>query len=299
MSACSPVYQRTLLYPGVIKGVGLHTGESIQCTLCPAPPNTGRILVRTDLPESSPIPMALTHLGPAHLSTLLHHGSASIQTVEHLLAALSGLGVDNCRIEVTGPELPIMDGSALPFVERILQAGTQAQTSPRQIGRILSPVTVHHQDAFVSATPAPTGLRLTYGIDFPNSPIQDQWLSWSVNVGSFIDEIAAARTFTREQDIALAREHGLIKGGSLENAIVCTPVAWHRPLRFENEPVRHKLIDLLGDLSLIGIQLQGHILAYKAGHALHHQLARQLFKAKALEITTVTEQSDRKDPVMS
>jgi UDP-3-O-[3-hydroxymyristoyl] N-acetylglucosamine deacetylase len=212
---------------------------------------------------------------PTHLSSALSQGEASIQTPEHSLAALAGLGIDNCRIEVNGPEMPILDGSALPFVEALLSAGIRVQEAPRAFAVISEPITVYNQDAFVSAIPS-SGLRLTYGIDFPDSPIQQQWYSWTLQAGVFVTAVAPARTFTREQDIERARQQGLIKGGSLENAIVCTEKSWHTPLRFPDEPVRHKLIDLLGDLSLLGVRLQGHILAYKAGHRLHHELSQHL-----------------------
>lgn len=281
MSGRSPAWQRTLVQSLIQEGIGLHTGQSISCQIHPAAPNTGRRFVRTDLPNAPHIPVDLDHLGPAHLSTCLIEGTAQVQTPEHVLAALAGLGIDNCRIELSGPEVPILDGSALPWVEAILQAGIQAQDQPRQVGQIQTPITLWQGDAFVSAIPAPS-LRLTYGIDFPNSPIQQQWHSTSLEAHGFLHDLAPARTFAREQDLEPARQQGLIQGGSLDNAIVCTPEGWHRPLRFEDEPVRHKLIDLLGDLSLLGVRLQGHILAYKAGHALHHQLCQRLLETQAL-----------------
>ncbi len=291
----SPTFQRTLAHPLTCEGIGLHTGQSLRCQLHPADPHTGRIFVRTDLPEAPQIPADLDHLGPAHLSTGLVAGAAQVQTIEHLLAALTGLGIDNCRIELNGPEAPILDGSALPWVEAILKAGIQAQDHPRQSAQINCPVTVWQGEAFVSAIPAP-GLRFTYGIDFPDSPIRQQWHSSDLTPQAFVHSIAPARTFAREQDLEPARQQGLIKGGSLDNAIVCHPEGWHTPLRFEDEPVRHKLIDLLGDLSLLGVRWQGHILAYKAGHALHHQLSRQLQETQAL---TLTPASEALDPVLT
>ncbi len=281
--------QHTLASSISLEGIGLHTGLPIHCTLHPAPADSGRVFVRVDQPGSPSIPAQLGSLAPAHLSTLLQldsppPGSGSqVQTVEHLLAALYILGIDNCRIEVDGPELPILDGSALPFVEAITQAGILAQDQPALLGVIKEPVTVWAGEAFVSALPHPTA-RLTYGIDFAHSPIGEQWLSWRVSGPDFVESIAPARTFTRQQDVELARERGLIKGGSLENAIVCTETEWLGPLRYPDEPVRHKLIDLLGDLSLLGCRWQGHIVAYKAGHALHHRLSEQLLKSGSLLI---------------
>ncbi|MEN9225587.1 MAG: UDP-3-O-acyl-N-acetylglucosamine deacetylase [Thermostichus sp. HHBFW_bins_43] len=278
--------QHTLASSISLEGIGLHTGLPIRCTLHPAPANSGRVFVRVDQPGSPTIPAHLGSLAPAHLSTLLQQpGSPSpgsqVQTVEHLLAALYTLGIDNCCIEVDGPELPILDGSALPFVEAIAQAGMLAQEQPALLGVIKEPVTVWAGEAFVSALPHPTA-RFTYGIDFANSPIGEQWLSWRASGPDFVQSIAPARTFARRQDVELARERGLIQGGSLENAIVCTETEWLGPLRYSDEPVRHKLIDLLGDLSLLGYRLQGHIVAYKAGHALHHRLSEQLLKSGSL-----------------
>lgn len=272
-------HQRSLSQSIGLAGIGLHTGEWIECLLHPAEANGGRVFVRSDLNSDRqappPIPAQLRAVHPATLSTHLTQGSAAIQTPEHLLAALAGLGIDNCRIEVSGPEVPILDGSCLPWVRAILEAGIRAQPAPRTIGILTRPVTVGDGSGFVTALPH-QGLRLTYGIDFADSPIRDQWHSWQVGAGSFVSQIAPARTFTREQDIEPARRLGLIKGGSLDNALVCDREGWKQPLRYPDEPVRHKLIDLLGDLSLLGFPVQAHILAYKAGHNLHHRLSQQI-----------------------
>ncbi|NJM00474.1 MAG: UDP-3-O-[3-hydroxymyristoyl] N-acetylglucosamine deacetylase [Synechococcaceae cyanobacterium SM2_3_2] len=287
MSFC--LHQRTLSQSISLAGIGLHSGDRVNCHLHPAEVNHGRVFVRTDLSDSPSIRADLKAVQPAALSTYLVHGYAGIQTTEHLLAALAGLGIDNCQIEVSGAELPILDGSALPWVTALLQAGIQAQSAPRQVGILSHPVTVGSGPSFVSALPY-EGLRLTYGIDFPDSPIRDQWHSWEVEAGSFASTIAPARTFTREQDIEPARRNGLIKGGSLENALVCDLDSWRQPLRFEDEPVRHKLIDLLGDLSLLGYPIRAHILAYKAGHSLHHQLSQRLLDSGALTLVTAESQ---------
>ncbi len=284
MSFCR--HQRSLSQPIGLAGIGLHTGQQVECILHPAEVNGGRFFVRSDLaPErqdSPPIPAQLRAVHPAALSTQLTQGSAVIQTPEHLLAALAGLGIDNCRIEVSGPEVPILDGSSLPWVKAILEAGIRTQPAPRKIGILTQPVTVGDGNGFVTALPH-QGLRLTYGIDFADSPIRDQWHSWQVGAGSFVSQIAPARTFTREQDIEPARRLGLIKGGSLDNALVCDREGWKQPLRYADEPVRHKLIDLLGDLSLLGFRVQAHILAYKAGHNLHHRLSQQLLTSGVID----------------
>ena len=289
--------QHTLASSISLEGVGLHTGLPVRCSLHPAPAGGGRVFVRVDQPGSPPIPAQLGSLAPAALCTRLQQGSppVQVQTVEHLLAALYVLGIDNCRIEVEGPELPILDGSALPFVEAIAQAGILAQEQPALLGVIQEPVTVWAGEAFVSALPYP-GSRFTYGIDFADCPIRQQWLSWQENRADFVQSIAPARTFARQQDAELARQQGLIQGGSLENAIVCTTTEWLRPLRYPDEPVRHKLIDLLGDLSLLGCRLQGHIVAYRAGHALHHRLAEQLLRSGSLRVQADPAQEQERDP---
>lgn len=264
-------------------GVGLHSGETVHCTLHPALEQTGIRFVRTDLPQHPDIPAHLEYVVSTQLSTRLQRGEASVQTIEHLLAALAGLGISNVRVELDGPEVPILDGSAQEWVEAITQVGILTQSSPQPCLRISEPTTIWDGDAFVTAVPAQEW-RYTYGIDFPETPIQQQWHSWIVGIPSFLTDIAPARTFVREQDITALQKVGLIKGGSLDNALVAGREGWvNPPLRLECEPVRHKLIDLLGDLSLLGADLQGHILAYKAGHRLHIQLAQQLQQTHRLQ----------------
>jgi UDP-3-O-[3-hydroxymyristoyl] N-acetylglucosamine deacetylase len=211
---------------------------------------------------------------PSQLSTLLVEGAASVQTVEHVSSALAGFCIDDARIEVTGPELPILDGSALPWAEAISRVGAREGEGDRG-GRspIDEPLWVRSGDAFVVAFPAGE-LRLTYGIDFP-PPIGNQWRSFSPDRDDYISEIAPARTFVQLDDVERLRASNLIQGGSLDCAIVCGPDGWlNPPLRFPDEPVRHKLLDLLGDLSLLGKIPRGHFVCYKAGHRLHIEMAR-------------------------
>ncbi|MEN9206190.1 MAG: UDP-3-O-acyl-N-acetylglucosamine deacetylase [Thermostichales cyanobacterium SZTDM-1c_bins_54] len=275
--------QTTLHKTVTLAGVGLHSGANITCRLCPAPVDSGIVFCRTDLPGDPQVPARVEAVVPSQLSTCLQWGEARVQTVEHLLAALVGLGISNCRIEVDGPEVPIGDGSALPWVEAIAEAGVMVQEGQRACYVIDRPLAVWEGDAFVTAMPA-REWRYTYGVDFPDSPIRQQWYSWRVDPATFAGEIALARTFVRQRDVAALQRAGLIRGGSLENALVCTEKDWlNPPLRIDREPVRHKLIDLLGDLSLLGGEVQGHVLAYKAGHRLHLQLAQAI-----LQITPVT-----------
>ncbi len=282
--------QQTLASTVERSGVGLHSGISNQVRLAPAEAGRGRYFVRTDLPGAPAIPAQVDYVRQTLLSTELVYGEASVRTVEHLLAALAGMGIDNARIEIDGAEVPLLDGSALGWVEAIAQAGLQPQDGDRPEFILREPIWVRQEDgqgdAFVAALPSPE-LRFTYGIDFDLPAIGNQWHSWSPlqessresgrESGDFAEAIAPARTFGLAHQIEQLQQNGLIKGGSLENALVCGKEGWlNPPLRFPNEPARHKLLDLVGDLSLLGVFPQAHVLAYKASHALHAQLTRHL-----------------------
>ncbi len=258
------------------RGVGLHSGATVQVRVRPAPEQTGRVFIRTDLPNAPPIPATLDHLGQTLLSTELTQGEATIRTVEHLLAALVTSGVDNAYIEVDGPEIPLLDGSAQPWAQAIAAAGLVRQTAARPTLVVSSPIQVQEGDAFVVAMPAPHP-RFTYGIDFEVAAIGNQWHSWSPVDATFADTVAPARTFGLAYQVEALRRQGLIQGGSLENALVCDREGWvNPPLRFDNEPARHKLLDLVGDLSLLGCLPTAHVIAYKASHGLHGRLAQAM-----------------------
>jgi UDP-3-O-[3-hydroxymyristoyl] N-acetylglucosamine deacetylase len=268
--------QGTLRQAISLAGVGLHSGVDTQVTIHPAPVNTGRIFNRCDLPTPSPIPARVESVCQTLLSTELAAGDATVRTVEHLLAALVGAGVDNADIHVSGPELPLLDGSAQMWSAAIAAVGVEPQSATKPQWTVDTPIWVREQDAFVVAMPA-AETRLTYGIDFDLPAIGNQWHSWSPATESFADTIAPARTFGLAHQIEYLQQQGLIKGGSLDNALVCDRDGWvNPPLRFENEPVRHKLLDLIGDLSLLGTLPIAHIMAYKASHHLHVQLANAL-----------------------
>ncbi|MGI0485695.1 UDP-3-O-acyl-N-acetylglucosamine deacetylase [Pantanalinema rosaneae CENA516] len=271
--------QSTLRSPFVRSGIGLHSGLPVQVRVSPAPVGRGRYFVRTDLPGTPEVEAEINSVSQTTLSTELAAEAARVRTVEHLLAALAGMGVDNARIELDAPELPLLDGSAQEWVQAIAEVGLAAQSAQRSSITLAAPVWVRQDDAFVAALPSPE-LRFTYGIDFADLPaIGNQWHSWSPEV-SFATEIAPARTFGIAHQIEYLRQQGLIKGGSLDNALVCSPEGWlNPPLRFPNEPVRHKLLDLIGDLSLLGGFPTAHFLAYKASHQLHTQLVRSLVTA--------------------
>lgn len=257
-------------------GIGLHSGEITQVRVLPAEVGRGRYFVRVDLPGAPEIPAQSESVQETMLSTELVNGEAKIRTVEHLLAALAGMGIEDARIEVNGSEVPLLDGSAKEWVEAIVQSQLIPQETDLTVPTLTEPIWVRNGDAFVAALPSPQ-LRFTYGIDFELSAIGNQWYSWSPDQEDFATAIAPARTFGLAHQVEQLRASGLIKGGSLENALVCGTDGWlNPPLRFANEPVRHKLLDLIGDLSLLGPFPVAHFLAYKASHQLHTQLVRQL-----------------------
>ncbi|MDF5733143.1 MAG: UDP-3-O-acyl-N-acetylglucosamine deacetylase [Rhizonema sp. PD38] len=265
-------------------GVGLHSGVSTCVRILPANVESGRYFVRVDMPETPIIPAQVAAVSQTVLSTQLGKGEASVRTVEHLLAALAAMGVDNARIEIDGPEVPLLDGSAAIWTASIAQVELVSQpvTADKVIPRVSEPIWVRQGDAFACALPA-AETRFTYGIDFDLPAIGNQWHSWSPTSNllkareSFAIEIATARTFGLLHQIEQLQQSGLIKGGSLENALVCGPEGWvNPPLRYANEPVRHKILDLVGDLSLLGVLPCAHFLAYKASHNLHIQLAQRI-----------------------
>ncbi len=267
--------QHTLAGEVTRSGIGLHSGTATQVKIQPAKPGEGRYFVRVDLPDMPVIAAQIEAVNPTMLSTELVNGDAKVRTVEHLLATLAGLGIDNARIEIDGAEVPLLDGSAHEWATTIAQVGTISQ-SARVTRSILEPIWIYEGDAFVAAIPS-SDLRFSYGIDFELAAIGNQWHSWSPDRESFLTEIAPARTFGLAHQIDHLRSSGLIKGGSLENALVCGDDGWlNPPLRFSNEPVRHKLLDLIGDLSLLGTIPIAHFLAYKASHRLHTQLAQKI-----------------------
>ena len=286
--------QKTLASEVQVSGVGLHLGQQTTVRLLPAGVGEGRYFIRTDLAsnarDSSPddsvrIEATVARVIATQLSTELGVGEAQVRTVEHLLSALLALGLDNVRIEITGPELPLLDGSALGWMEAIDPTGEptnwRLQSASRRHRQAVSElISVSFGNAWVTAYPSEE-LRFSYGIDFELAAIGNQWHSWSPGPETFATdfarEVAPARTFGLANQIDYLRSQNLIKGGSLENALVCDQDGWlNPPLRFENEPARHKLLDLIGDLSLLGDIPQAHYVAYKASHALHVALAKQL-----------------------
>lgn len=270
-------YQHTLNQSLTLAGIGLHTGAPARVTVYPAAPNQGRYFWRTDTEQSVPVAADLTTVDQTQFCTTLRQADTSVMTVEHLLAALVGMGIDNAQIKLQGPEVPILDGSAQVWVNAILNAGYQVQSECRAVPSLHHPVLEQAGEAFVIAIPE-SQTSFSYGIDFSDAAIGQQWCRF--NPRDFIADIAPARTFGRAEDVESLQAQGFIKGGSLDNALVCRRDEWlNPPLRLANEPVRHKLLDLIGDLSLLGQIPSAHYVAYKASHSLHIRFAKRLQQA--------------------
>lgn len=281
-----PAALHTLATACEVVGVGLHSGEMARVRLLPSSEH-GITFQRSDQRRAPPVVARPGAVVSTVLSTTLGlAGGATIATVEHLLAALCGLRVESCRVEVDAAELPVLDGSAAPWVSAIQRAGLKPLHEASSPVVVREPLWVEESGSWVAAVPAPSP-RLTVGIEFEHAPIGRQWASWTPEpatreqrgegdgAASFVSEVAPARTFALHEQIPALREAGLIRGGSLDNALVCDTVRWlNGPLRFANEPARHKLLDLLGDLALLGGRLpQAHIVAFRASHKLHVRLA--------------------------
>ena len=260
-------------------GVGLHSGEKVLLTLRPAPINTGIVFRRVDLSPVVEIPASYEYVGDTMLCTTLHHKNVKIATVEHLLSALAGLGIDNAYIDVNAPELPIMDGSAAPFVFLIQSAGIKEQAAAKKYIRILKPIRIEENGKFVQFLPY-NGYKVTFTIDFdhPVFSKKPQTVSFDFSGTSYVKEVCRARTFGFLSDYEKLRECDLAKGGSLDNAIVVDDyrVLNEDGLRFESEFVTHKVLDAIGDLYLLGSSLIGAFEGYKSGHELNNRLLREL-----------------------
>jgi UDP-3-O-[3-hydroxymyristoyl] N-acetylglucosamine deacetylase len=282
--------QRTLKTTIRTTGVGLHTGARVELTLRPAAPDTGIVFHRIDLPAPVTIPAQAVNVGDTRLSSTIALGGASISTVEHLMSALAGMGIDNLHVDVAGPELPIMDGSAGPFVFLLHSAGIVEQAVPKRYLRVRAPVELRDGDKWARFEPY-AGFRLDFTIDFPHPVFGTETRHVVVDFAehSYVKEIARARTFAFMQDVEAMRAAGLALGGSLQNAIVLdeTRVLNSEGLRYDNEFVKHKVLDAIGDLYLLGHPLIGQYTAYKTGHALNNMLARALLaRQDAWELVT-------------
>lgn len=273
-------WQRTLKDSIQCSGVGLHGGEHVQMTLHPAEADTGIVFRRSDVRNTpNEILARFDYVSDTRMCTTLRNAEGvSVMTVEHLMAALSGCGIDNLIVEINGPEIPVMDGSAEPFVFLIECAGVVEQDTPRAVVQILEPVIVRKGDCVATLEPA-EGFSIQFGIDFDNAVIGRQEISLNLTEPSFKAEICRARTFGFLHEVESLREAGLAKGGSLDNAVVLNgdTVMNDGGLRYANEFVRHKVLDCIGDLYLAGGPIIGSFRGEKTGHALNNELLRTLF----------------------
>lgn len=282
--------QRTLKSLTSASGVGLHTGRKVRITLRPAPIDTGIVFRRTDLPSPVDIPARAELVGEARLASTLVSGSTRIHTVEHLMSALGGLGVDNLYVDLDAAELPIMDGSASPFVLLIQQAGIEEQPAPKRFLRVMRRIEVKDGDKWARLEPY-EGYRLSFSIEFRHPVIERTTQAVTVDFAetSYLKEIARARTFGFMHEVEDLRDSGLALGGGLDNAVVLDEyrVLNSDGLRFADEFIRHKLLDAIGDLYLLGSPLLGAFSAHKSGHALNNRLLRAaLADRAALESVT-------------
>jgi UDP-3-O-[3-hydroxymyristoyl] N-acetylglucosamine deacetylase len=287
--------QRTLKSLVSASGVGLHTGQKVRITLRPAPVDTGVVFRRVDLASPVDIPARAELIGEARLASTLIKGDVKIHTVEHLMSALGGLGVDNAFVDLDAPELPIMDGSASPFVLLIQQAGIEEQAAPKKFLRVTRRVEVKDGDKWARFDPY-DGYRLSFSIEFRHPVIERTTQAVTVDFAetSYLKEIARARTFGFMHEVEDLRDSGLALGGGLDNAVVLDEyrVLNSEGLRFADEFIRHKLLDAIGDLYLLGRPLLGAFTAHKSGHALNNRLLRAaLADATALE-TVVFERAE-------
>lgn len=273
--------QTTLQNHISISGIGLHTGVEVNLTLKPAPENTGYIFVRTDL-DNFEIPASVEFISHCSYATTLLRKGVVLSTCEHLLSALRGFGVDNCFIELDNIEIPILDGSSENFIELIEKAGVVEQNSPRRFLKVLEKVEFEQGDRKMSIEPSDK-FEIECLIDFKHPFINCQTFHFQLNNGSFGREIASARTFGFTNEIEMLRKTNLAQGGSLENAIVLTPDGMlnDTPLRFHDEFVRHKILDIIGDVALLGMPVLGKIKAEKSGHAVHASLMSKLLKTES------------------
>ncbi|HET7358707.1 MAG TPA: UDP-3-O-acyl-N-acetylglucosamine deacetylase [Rhodanobacteraceae bacterium] len=278
------IKQRTLKNVIRATGVGLHTGDKVYMTLRPAAANTGIVFRRTDLDPTVEIPSRCEFVGDTRLSSTLMKDDVRVGTVEHLLSAMAGLGIDNAYIDLSAPEVPIMDGSAGPFVFLLQSAGIEEQEAPKRFIRIKKPIRVEEGDKWARFEPF-DGFKVGFSIDFSHPMFSKRTSTAEIDFSttSFVKEVSRARTFGFMRDIEMLREHNLALGGSMDNAVVLDDyrVLNEDGLRYEDEFVKHKILDAIGDLYLLGHSLIGSFYGHKSGHELNNKLLRALLADEA------------------
>jgi len=281
-SLADPVKQRTIAYETHCQGIGVHSGKEVRLTIKPAAANHGIRFVRTDLPGTPMIPAIFNQVVDTSLATVIGSDGAIVSTIEHLMAALSALSIDNAVIALDAYEMPIMDGSARPFYELIENVGVKEQEADRCFFVIKESIELRDGDKFVGAYPF-NGRKLSCTIAYDHPLIQTQTITVNLDPQVFREDIAPARTFGFAHEVEMMKRFGLARGGSLENAIVVgqDKIMNHGGLRFADEFVRHKLLDCVGDFSLLGMPIVGHLVTHRSGHAFNHAFIEKLFQSKS------------------
>lgn len=276
-----PTYQRTIGKDVRCSGIGLHSGKPVRLTLKPAPINYGIKFVRKDLPDNPTIPARFNCVVDTSPATVIGSDSVIVSTIEHLMACLAGLSIDNVIVELDAYEVPVMDGSAGPFTRMIMEAGIQQQEAPRHFFVLKEPIELEQDGKFVRAYPDTT-FKITCNIDFENPLIRKQSCSIEVEDHIFEREISSARTFGFLHEVEYMKRYGLARGGSLDNAVVIdeNEILNENGLRYPDEFVRHKLLDCIGDFALLGMPILAHIVTGKSGHAFNHAFLENFFKNK-------------------
>lgn len=271
-------YQHTIAKPVQYQGVGLHSGKPVKMTIYPQQENWGIVFKRTDVTSESTVEAKISNLGDLRFSTTLEKDGVVIQTIEHLMAALSGLGLDNALIELDGSEVPAMDGSALPFIKMILKTGLLKQSAPRSYLRIKEPIQHRIGDRYIVAIPSNT-TKITCSINYDHPLLKSQKAVFEFSPKGFIQKIAPARTFGFLKDAEIMWKNGLALGTNLDNSIILTEDSiMNKNLRFKDEFVRHKILDIIGDFSLLKFPFLGQIIVRKGGHQLHAQFIQKLLQ---------------------
>lgn len=280
-------YQRTIRNMVSTKGIGLHTGCNVRLKLIPAPENTGIVFTRKDLNYES-VKGTLNFVSDTSFSTNIKRNGASVKTVEHLMAALASLGIDNLFVELDGPEVPALDGSAVKFVDLILAGGIKRQSKKAPCLKITKPIVVEEGHSRIQAFPY-QGMKITCSIGFNHPVVKKQSMEIDIHEESFTSEIAPAKTFGFLKDVERLRANGLAQGGTLENSIVLddTRIINRKSLTFEDEFVRHKILDMVGDLSMLGMPIHAHFVADKPGHTSNNKMLKEILLRKdAWELVT-------------
>ena len=275
--------QKTLKNEIVVKGIALHTGKDAEIKIKPAAPDTGVVFYRADLDKKVKVPARPASVVNLMRNTTLgsrENEKVKISTVEHLMAALWGVGVDNVEIEVSGPEIPVIDGSAYPYYQKVKEAGLKKQSKKRSYFEIEEPLFEREEASYITILPY-QGFKISYTLDYDHPVVGTSFFEYEEAEDDFAEEISKARTFGFASEVKRLHEQGLALGGSLDNAVLIDEDKTVNPLRFENEFVRHKILDVIGDMALNG-RIRGHIIAVKSGHRLHVKLARKI-REKMLE----------------